>query len=174
MRIYLAARYSRRLELCGYRDRLRVLGHNVQSRWLDGKHQISDVGVPIGDDGEALVEDADESTHTKCAALRSKFADDDLEDVSGADLLIAFTEPPRSGHSRGGRHVEFGIALGRQIPVIVVGHRENLFCWLKQVKFCGSFEAALVLIAAEEGIVSTVPGRRSVQDELIAAELATE
>lgn len=32
MRIYLASRYSRRLELCGYRDQLRAIGVDVQAR----------------------------------------------------------------------------------------------------------------------------------------------
>ena len=35
------------------------------------------------------------------------YTTDDFRDVSMCDLLIAFTEPPRSNHSRGGRHVEF-------------------------------------------------------------------
>lgn len=56
MLIYLAARYSRRLELCGYREQLRAAGHKVQAVWLDGEHQISDLGTPIGEGGEVLVE----------------------------------------------------------------------------------------------------------------------
>lgn len=36
MRIYLAARYSRREELLGYRADLEAAGHIVTSRWLAG------------------------------------------------------------------------------------------------------------------------------------------
>jgi hypothetical protein len=36
----------------------------------------------------------------------------DLEDVLAADTVIAFTEPPRSSTSRGGRHCEWGAAIG--------------------------------------------------------------
>lgn len=56
MRIYLAGRYSRRLELCGYREQLRALGHVVDAVWLNGEHQVDDAGEPIGEHGESLVE----------------------------------------------------------------------------------------------------------------------
>lgn len=56
MKIYLAARYSRREELCGYRSELEARGHRVQARWLNGEHQLSNEGTPIGENGEALVE----------------------------------------------------------------------------------------------------------------------
>lgn len=135
MRIYLAARYSRRLELCEHRTELEAIGYKVNARWLNGAHQISDTGIPLGDKGEALVEDDDKSTHVKAAALRTKFASEDICDVITSDLLIAFTEPPRSEVSRGGRHVELGIALGCRTQVWIVGHRENIFCWLEEVRF---------------------------------------
>ena len=108
MIIYLAARYSRRLELCGYRDQLTALGHQVPARWLDGGHQIADDGMPLGDAGEQLFE----SGHPSADSLRGRFARHDLEDVLAADMLIAFTEPPRVSASRGGRMVELGIAIG--------------------------------------------------------------
>lgn len=140
VRIYLAARYTRREELCRYRDTLRAMGHDVQARWLDGKHQISDNGTPIGDHGEALVEGHD--TSQRNAELRAKFAQDDFEDVSGADAVISFTEPPRSQANRGGRHVEYGVALALGKRLLVVGHRENLFHWLPQAEFYETPEAA--------------------------------
>jgi hypothetical protein len=127
---YLAARYSRRLELCGYRADLQRLGIAVPARWLNGSHQLDNEGRPIGETGELMFEagsaDADH--------YREKFAQDDYDDVIAADLLVAFTEQPRSGNSRGGRHVELGIALGRGIPAVIVGPRENVFCWLPQVR----------------------------------------
>lgn len=148
MKIYLAARYSRREELCAYRSQLRALGHSVQARWLDGKHQLSDKGAPIGDHGEELVEGVDDgSTQVRNAELRAHFANDDWEDVTAAELVINFTEPPRSNASRGGRHVEFGIALAKGTRCIVVGHRENIFHWLPQVEFCATWEEALQALA---------------------------
>lgn len=138
MRIYLAARYSRRLELCGYREQLRAIGHTVDAVWLNGEHQISDAGVPIGEHGESLVEGklrpgerlSPEDQSDAAKVLRMKFAHDDFRDVVSCDLLIHFTEQPRSdsGRGRGGRHVEMGIALGMMKRVWIVGPRENLFC----------------------------------------------
>lgn len=145
--VYLAARYSRREELCGYRDQLSTLGLLVQARWLDGGHQISESGAPIGEAGEALVEGDTGGSSAEAAALRAKFAADDWEDVTSADIVISFTEPPRSKATRGGRHVEFGVALARGVRVIVVGYRENIFHWLPQVEFCTTWQEALALFA---------------------------
>lgn len=146
MRIYLAARYSRRLELCEYRDQLRAAGHTVQATWLDGEHQISDRGTPIGESGEALVEGDDESASERAAALRQRLAHEDYRDVAMCELLIAFTEPPRSNHSRGGRHVELGIALGMMKRVFIVGPRENIFCWLEDVRQFDTWDACRAFI----------------------------
>ncbi len=145
MRIYLASRYSRREELCVYRVALNQLGFDVQARWLDGNHQLDNSGKPIGEQGEALVEGNGDLTE-KNAVLRAKFALDDYEDVIGADAQVNFTEAPRSSANRGGRHVEFGIALALKKPVIVVGHRENIFHCLPQVQFAENFDAAILAL----------------------------
>lgn len=42
--VYLAARYSRRLELCGYRAQLAEHGIEVPARWLNGSHQLDNDG----------------------------------------------------------------------------------------------------------------------------------
>jgi len=133
--VYLAARYSRRLELCSYRSDLEDLGHKITSRWLNGSHQIDDKGVPIGDDGERRFEMGDPAL----SHWREHFATEDVADVLAAEMLIAFTEEPRSGNSRGGRHVELGIAIGAGKNVVVIGPRENVFCWLPQVDWHGSW-----------------------------------
>jgi len=143
MKIYLASRYTRRLELFGYRASLRSLGFTVEARWLDGQHQLDNVGIPIGDGGEKLVEGGDDPRN---AQLRAKFAQDDWEDVSGADVVVSFTEAPRSSANRGGRHAEFGIALARNARVIVVGFRENIFHWLPRVEFVQTFDEAVLLL----------------------------
>jgi nucleoside 2-deoxyribosyltransferase len=134
MRVYLAARYSRREELAGYRERLQAAGHEVTSRWLNGDHQVSDAGLNLGDDPEA-------DQFTK--AERERFALEDMADVIAADMLIAFTEPPRSTASRGGRHVEFGFALAQGMLIAVVGPRENVFHCLPGVMQFDTFDAFL-------------------------------
>lgn len=137
--IYLASRYSRRLELCGYREELQKSGYLVQARWLNGGHQLSNSGIPIGESGEALVE-GDDGQSEKAAQLRARLAADDWEDLTSADIIISFTEAPRSNASSGERHVEYGIALGLGKRVIVIGYRENIFHWLPQVEFYQSWE----------------------------------
>lgn len=131
MKIYLAARYSRRDELAGYARELRELGHEVTSRWLAGNHQISDAGL------------SEEGSREE----RERFATEDFNDLMAADAVISFTEPPRSNHSRGGRHVEFGIALGLGKFVFVVEHRENVFHCLPHVRFFSTWEQCLQTIA---------------------------
>jgi hypothetical protein len=151
MNIYLAARYSRRLELCGYREQLRAMGHIVDAVWLNGEHQISNEGTPIGETGEALVEGSlrpGGEASERADRLRVKFAQDDYRDVMTCDLCISFTEAPRSDKGRGGRHVEFGIALGMMKRVWVVGHRENIFHWLEDVRFFETWEACVATLEA--------------------------
>ena len=155
--IYLAGRYSRRLELCSYRAEIIGLGFRVQSTWLNGDHQISDTGEPINERGEALVEGkirpvsslSAEKLVAEAAALRQRFAHEDFLDVSMCQLLIAFTEKPRGQPGRGGRHVELGIALGQMKKVWIVGPRENIFCWLDDVRQFDCFHEALNLLKEE-------------------------
>jgi hypothetical protein len=118
MKIYLASRYSRLEEMQLVSQVLGSMGHEVTSRWIMGGHQISDRGLNEG---------AQET-------LRQRFAVEDLEDVVAAECVISFTEEPRSSLTRGGRHVEFGLALGLGKRLIVVGPRENVFHCLPQVE----------------------------------------
>ncbi len=133
MRIYLAARYSRHVELQGYRAELEALGHEVTSRWINGEHQISDASLSDGTEEQ-----------------RERFAQEDRQDLQRADCVISFTEPPRSNNSRGGRHVEHGMALAWGKRVIVVGHRENVFHCLPEVEFHETWADCLNAIAAQK------------------------
>lgn len=127
MKVYLAARYSRREELCGYVEQLGPLGYAVTSRWLHGANQTDDQGHIIGAAGERAVESG--------SPLSGELAAHNVADVRRAEILIAFTEhPDAGGRARGGRHVELGLALAWGKDVLVVGPRENVFCWLPQVK----------------------------------------
>ena len=131
MRVYLAARYSRLAELQGYADELRDIGYVVDARWLLGDHQTH--------------EGADEVESALSMPIEARtFAEYDFEDVYDSDMLIAFSEEPRTGGaSRGGRHVELGLALALNIEVVVVGPRENVFHTLRQVKHFESWGEAL-------------------------------
>lgn len=145
---YLAARYGRRLELADYADQLRALGHQVTSRWLLGQHQADDLEVDTGGDVHQVPE------------LARRFAEEGVEDVTFADVIVAFSEPPHSWASRGGRHVEFGMVLGWVLAgyttleghsrrLVVIGQRENVFHCLREVavfpdwlSFLGTVEPA--------------------------------
>ena len=142
MHIYLASRYGRLEELQNYRDILKELGHTITSRWVDGNHQWST---------EQQQKEAAEGRISQDAYV---FADEDLHDLLDADTLISFTEHPTSGYSRGGRHVEFGMALGwnaafdlivtrYQKRLIVVGPRENVFHNLPSVEAYETWEEFL-------------------------------
>lgn len=128
MNVYLAARYSRFPEMQEYRRQLEAIGLHVPARWVNGEHRMVD--------GRAGHEQ------------NQAFATDDFEDFLNADLFVGFTEDPngeQQGRGRGGRHVEFGMALMRhrvenllgQVPLVIhiVGHRENIFHHLPQVHF---------------------------------------
>jgi len=106
--IYLAARFSRQAEMRTVRDRLETMGHTVTSRWITGVHDDTTEG---GLDGATL----------------ARFAQDDLSDIDGAELVVVFTDQPST---KGGMWVEFGFAMGRGIPAVIVGPAANLFCHL--------------------------------------------
>ena len=135
MLIYLAARYSRLDELQGYADDLRAIGHKVEARWLKGDHQIHE--------GADKVEAA-----TVSVPIEGRpFALDDYVDVCDADMLIAFSEEPRAGGaSRGGRHVEFGMALAWGKALAVVGPRENVFHTMPTVRHFWRWSEALEVL----------------------------
>jgi nucleoside 2-deoxyribosyltransferase len=126
MHIYLAAQYRRRLELCEYKTQLEALGHHVTSRWLLGAHEALDNGHDPFD-----------------VAWMAHCAQEDVNDIAAAQVVIAFTEPPRSTASRGGRHVELGYAQAWGKQVVICGPRENVFCALPKVQQYDSFAAYL-------------------------------
>lgn len=126
MRIYLMARYARHPEMRKYRDELEALGYVVTSRWINGGHEL-----PGSIGGDIPLE------------YGRRYALEDWDDLADADVCIGFTEHedvPNRG--RGGRHVEMGAALGMEKRVIIVGPRENVFCYLPQVEVCGRWEEA--------------------------------
>lgn len=136
MKIYLAARYSRHDEMRGVRDVLATFGHEVTSRWIDchdGQLEASFTPETLNADPAA------------CAVLGQH----DVEDVEAADTVISFTSV--DGGGKGGRHVEFGLALGLAKHVIVCGPREHIFHTLPQVEHYPTWrELALALAIAAQ------------------------
>jgi hypothetical protein len=145
LRVYLAARYTRREELVAYQRQLEHIGAVVTSRWLLGEHQWEGKAAEIAKAYEERLETPPEAV---------RFALDDWEDLSSADVMVSFTEAPRTtSTSRGGRHVEFGMAYALKIPCIVVGYRENVFHLLPGVSYAKDWTQArgmLGLLIAEK------------------------
>ncbi|MHB8573642.1 MAG: hypothetical protein ACYDAY_11930 [Candidatus Dormibacteria bacterium] len=110
--VYLAARFGRQQELRAVAGWLRTAGYLCDPTWLRGGHDLPLDVAPDDPRG-------------------AQFAQEDLRDLLESDIVICFTEEPGvAGRARGGRHVEMGIAIGTNKRVIVVGPRENVFCWL--------------------------------------------
>jgi nucleoside 2-deoxyribosyltransferase len=135
MKIYLAARYRRREEMQGRAADLEAAGHEVTSRWIRGSHE------PVR--GVATAEE------------RAVWAAEGMSDLRTADALIAFTEPPEEPKSRGGRHVEFGVALGLHKRIAVIGPQETVFHCLPRVE---RFDSWREFMAHLEGFAA--PSRR--------------
>jgi hypothetical protein len=105
-----------------YAQELRASGIEVTSTWLEEAHgpntQLQDV--------------RDEEL--------SGYAEADLRDVYRAEWLVFFSVDPTIPVARGGRHVEFGYALGLGRKILVVGPKENIFHYLPEIHFVNSFE----------------------------------
>lgn len=102
MKIYIAARYTRREEMVKIADTLIEEGFEVTARWVYGEEE---------------------------GLTRKAISAMDLEDVEKADIILSFTEPYGTPVPGGGRHVEFGYGLARGKEVAIVGERENVFHW---------------------------------------------
>lgn len=123
MYIYLAARYTRRLELCQYRMALEDLGHVITSHWLDGVDSHLDTG-----------------SNVLPLAIAQKHAKQDLVDIDAAQLVIAFTEEAGTPYRRGGRHWEAGYAYATGKAMLVVGPLENIFYTLPRCQHYATWE----------------------------------
>ncbi len=123
MIIYLSSRYARAPELNEYRKQLEAAGHECTSRWLDGG--------------------TFENNHENAVT--------DIVDVLRADAIVNFTDPsvefsPYPYAARGGRHVEFGLAMGVGMHLLIVGPRENVFHHHDSVIVCETWADALAWI----------------------------
>jgi hypothetical protein len=126
MKVYLAARYSRHPEMQHVAQALIAQGYEVTSRWIWGEHQSLD---------EHLL-------HPEVRSDSQRFAQEDIADLHAAECFIGFSEALRLP-SRGGRHVELGMALALGKRVCVVGGLEHVFHALPHVEHYATLEALL-------------------------------
>lgn len=135
MKIYLAARYSRHEEMAGVAKKLAKAGHDVTSRWIHGNHELRDKGQENEE--------------------RARLAMEDLEDITKAECMISFTEDPNDlpkgkRPSKGGRHVEFGVATILGMRSIVIGPQEHVFHYLPDVEVYPDFDSFLKVLKKEK------------------------
>ena len=137
--VYLAGMFSTIKIRKAQAAELRAVGIEVTSRWIDETvpHNAETKDVP--------------EKYLKETAIA------DIEDIDDADIFLAFVPTAEeliaatvTASSRGGRHVEFGYALGTGKPIFVVGHKENVFHYYPYLAFGQShfetFREALVAI----------------------------
>lgn len=119
MKAYLAAAFGRQAEIRSYRDQLIAIGHEVTSRWLDAP----DLPLGAGDDQSGASQ-----------------AFTDFSDIEAADTVISFTD---GALARGGRHVEYGMAVAWGKRRVIVGPLEHVFHYLPGAICVGTPEALM-------------------------------
>lgn len=135
MKIYIASRWrlAFRPTLLDFRSQLQAMGHAVTSRWID------------------VMRDYGEDEHLAVECLT------DVGDVRRANWLIQVC-PPEYGRSRGGNHVEFGMAMAWGHRLTVIGERQHVFHHLPQVDH---YETIHEFLAAEGALVASDRGGES-------------
>lgn len=123
IKIYLAAAYSRKLEVKEYAKRLRDEGFEVTSQWLDEM------------EGGDL----------------AKNAFIDLNNIDSCDVLVRFADSINIGYNdpaliSGGRHFETGYAYAKWKLIIVVGGKQNIFDSLSDIIHIKDFETLLAVL----------------------------
>ncbi len=112
MKLYLAARYSLKDVVAQAADYLTKHGHKIISDW---HLETYPPDVKVQDVPEA------ENQH---------FAVKDCIQIRHSDAMLFWAEHPDTPTVRGGRHVEFGIALALDKTIYVIGPKENIFHYL--------------------------------------------
>lgn len=131
MRIFLSASYGRRLELCGYRDELIAMGHEVCARWLDGQANGT-LHRDIEDMFEAECFIAfTEHFHAPGATENWR-----MEVVLGAELGFVL------GVNRSIKQ----FAVREHMRLIVIGNRENVYHWVDYAEHATTWEDAKKLL----------------------------
>lgn len=78
---------------------------------------------------------------------RMSIAFEDVEDVCRSDVLVLAAGAEKYS---GGKFVEAGIAMGRGIPVVVIGRRENMLLWHHSIMSVDTPELAAKVISNME------------------------
>lgn len=130
MRIYMAAQYAKKLEIANYAEQAEAVGIHVRADWLEESE------AP-----EATLDSVSDK-------LKSRYAQQDWWDIGACDIFVFFSEPQDNQPPRGGRHVEFGMAIALGKEIVVIGEPENIFHYLPGIKieFFGTWNSALAYL----------------------------
>lgn len=123
MNIYIAGKFEAQTRLREIRDRIRAVGDDhVVSTWLD-----------------------EESTSEPTPQNAANYAKRDIAEVAEANLFILDTQ---DNNLRGGREVEFGVALAMGLALWIVGPPRNVFHHLANAQF-DTWDAAISALSSE-------------------------
>jgi len=117
--IYIAAPYPLKDEALLLRRSLLVAGFRVVARWLDEQEENSN------------------RTARLC-----------LDDVDGADIVVALNPPAWANAGTGGRHVELGYALARNKRIVVIGPPTNVFHHHADIHTVDSVDQAMAIVSS--------------------------
>ena len=115
LKVYVGARYTRKVEARRFAEMLMENGFAVTATWFK--------------EPESPTIQLDEVSD----ATLIEYAKRDVAEIDAADVLILMSDPPREAHPRGGKHWETGYAYGKGKPVVVFGPVENIFHMLPDV-----------------------------------------
>jgi len=134
MQVYIAGQYARKLEFREYAAQCRQQGITVGARWLD--------------ESEAPTIGLNDNSDEKLAHYGQR----DYQDIQDCDIFVFFAEPNTNQPPRGGRHVEFGMAVQLRRPIVVIGQPENIFHYLPwlDVEFFDNWNSALAYLVQKE------------------------
>ena len=140
MRVYIAAPYSMKDTIAKEAAELEAAGFTCTSSWVKEPHKPTT--------------QMHELTHDEHQA----YAVQDVRDVTSAHTLVFHTDQTKT-IVRGGRHVEFGIAVAMgQMPIYVVGlEEENIFHHLPQVTHFLTWEHVLAQLKRDQLAYDDIP-----------------
>lgn len=144
-KVYIAAAYGRREEMAQIAQPLVDAGHEITSRWLAGHHDKAPDGVEL-----------DSDAHWRWCA------EDDIADLRAAEVCVSVLGG--GNRSRGGRHVEFGLAfaLGKRLIILGVPSRENVFHTLPGVEHYQSIAEVIEALQPRPRVWNGYSGPREI------------
>lgn len=123
MKAYVAAHYSRKMEVIQVVRDLEDMNITVVSTWHKELHKPSTSMKDVSD------------------SFCRRTAKRDIKELQSADTFILLSVDPDFKFSRGGHCVEEGWAQALKLRFLLVGPKQNVFCYLPGIKRVKTWEA---------------------------------